>query len=63
MDNYQFAIEEMAISSSVVVSGSPSTVYRWARVINGILEREKYDWRVRADVKAGVMTAVCKEEA
>ena len=43
MNNYQLAIEEMALSGSIAIPGSASTVYRWARIINGILERGKYD--------------------
>lgn len=62
MNNYQLAIEEMALSGSIAIPGSASTVYRWARIINGILERGKYDWRVKADAKTGVLTVIDKEE-
>lgn len=62
MDNYRLAIEELALSGSICIPGSVSTVYRWARVINEILEREKYDWRVRVDAKTGVLWTVSPEE-
>lgn len=52
------AIEELALSGSVYVKGSTSTVYRWKRAINEILEHGDYDWRVTADIKTGVLTAV-----
>ena len=44
MDQYQMAIQEIALSGGVGLGRcSTSTVYRWARTINAILEREKYD--------------------
>lgn len=57
MNQYQMAIEELALSGSVYVKGSTSTVYRWKRAINEILEHGNYDWRVKADIKTGVLTA------
>ena len=62
MDNYRLVIEELALSGSICIPGSASTVYRWARVINEILESEKFDWRVKADAKTGVLRAVSPEE-
>lgn len=45
------AIQEIALSGGVGLGRcSTSTVYRWARTINAILEREKYDWRVKPDI-------------
>ena len=43
MNQYQMAIEELALSGSVYVKGSTSTVYRWKRAINEILEHGDYE--------------------
>ena len=54
MTPYHWAIEELALAPERSISlgnCSPSTVYRWARRINEILEFGKYDWRVRPCVK------------
>ena len=59
MNNYQLAISELSLSGGIGLGNcSASTVYRWEKEINRILEAEKYDWRVKADVKARASTAV-----
>lgn len=46
------AVEEIGFDGGVsLVRCSRSTVYRWAKAINEYLERNKYDWRVKADYK------------
>ena len=45
-------VEEIAFDGSVSLGKcSKSTVYRWAKAINEYLERNKLDWRVKADYK------------
>ncbi len=52
MDTVQYMIEELCLSGTVGVGArSKSTVYRYVRRINERLTAEKYDWRVKADVK------------
>lgn len=49
---YRMAIEELGLSGAVSLGRcSRSTVYRWARECNAILEHERMGWRVRADAK------------
>ena len=44
MNDYQTAIAELSLSGCIALSRcSRSTVYRWTKAINGILEREHYD--------------------
>lgn len=46
------AVEEIGFDGSVSLGRcSRSTVYRWTKAINEYLERNKYDWRVKADYK------------
>ena len=46
------AVEEIGFDGSVGLGKcSRSTVYRWAKAMNEYLERNKYDWRVKADYK------------
>jgi len=61
MDKYRMAIEELALSGVIGIPGSARTVYRWARNINEILERENYGWRVRVDTKTCALRAVPME--
>lgn len=52
MNDYQTAISELSLSGCIGLSRcSRSTVYRWAKAINEILEREHYDWRVKVNYK------------
>lgn len=52
MDTIQYMIEELSLSGAVGVGNcSKSTLYRYVRQINERLERERYDWRVKAKVK------------
>lgn len=52
MNRYQTAIEELALDGTIGLGQcSKSTVYRWAKKINQILETQKYDWRVKPDYK------------
>ena len=53
MNPYRLAIEEMAIDGAGVSLGrcSRSTVYRWAKNVNEILETDKTNWRVKPDYK------------
>lgn len=45
-------VEEIGFDSGVSLGKcSRSTVYRWTKAINNYLERNKYDWRVKADYK------------
>lgn len=44
-------VEELAFSGSVAVRCPESTMYRWVKEINEYLEREKYEWRVKANRK------------
>lgn len=49
-NNYRLVIAELAFDGSVSLGQcSRSTVTRWARDINDILEREGYEWRVKAN--------------
>lgn len=51
MDTIQLVIEELCLSGEVGIGEcSRSTLYRHARQINERLEREKYDWRVMANI-------------
>lgn len=46
------AVEEIYFGGGISLGKcSRSTVYRWAKAINEYLERNKYDWRVKADYK------------
>lgn len=46
------AVEEISFDGGVSLGKcSRSTVYRWTKAINEYLERNKYDWRVKADYK------------
>ena len=59
---YRTAIEELALSGTVSLGRcSDSTVRRYKRAINEMLEHEKADWRVTADVKDRSLTAVMLE--
>ena len=65
MNNYQLAISELSLSGGIGLGNcSASTVYRWEKeiksssIINRILEAEKYDWRVKADVKARALFVI-----
>ena len=40
-------IEELAFDSEVALACSRSTAYRTKNAVNYILERDKYDWRVK----------------
>ena len=52
MDTIQYTIEELCLSGAVGVGNcSKSTLYRYVRQINERLERENYDWLVKADAK------------
>ena len=52
MDTIEYTIEELCLSVAVgVCNWSKSTLYRYVRQINERLERENYDWRVKADAK------------
>ena len=52
MNDYQPAISELSLSCCIGLGRcSDSTVYCWAKAINEILERERYDWRVKANYK------------
>ena len=45
-------VEEIAFDGGVSLGKrSKSTVYRWTKAINEYLERNKLDWRVKADYK------------
>lgn len=45
-------VEEIAFGDGVSLGKcSRSTVYRWTKAINEYLERNKFDWRVKADYK------------
>lgn len=59
MDQYQFAIEEMALSGEVGLGEcSKSTVYRWAREINNRLAFQKATWRVAPDIPGRALKAI-----
>ena len=47
------AVEEMYIDGTGVSLGrcSRSTVYRWAKNVNEILESDKVNWRVKPNYK------------
>ena len=53
MNQYRLAVEEMAIDGTGVSLGrcSRSTVYRWAKECNEILEQDKAGWRVKPNYK------------
>ena len=56
---YRTAIEELALSGAVSLGRcSDSTIRRYKKVINEMLEHEKADWRVTADVKDKSLAAV-----
>lgn len=45
-------VEELALDGSVSLGKcSVSTLYRWCRAINEYLERNHFDWRVKANRK------------
>lgn len=59
MDNIVMAVEEIGMDGSVSLGKcSKSTLYRWRKAINEYLERNHFDWRVRADVKDMSLTLV-----
>lgn len=46
------AVEEIGFDGGISLGKcSKSTVYRWTKAINEYLERNKYNWRVKADYK------------
>lgn len=48
----QLAIEELGMSGAISLGKcSLSTLYRWCRDINEILEIGKYEWRIYVDKK------------
>lgn len=54
MDNLTCIIEELALSGSIYIPGTPRTQKRWFKRINEKLEREHYDWRVK--LESGVIS-------
>jgi hypothetical protein len=50
--NIVMAIEELCFDGGISLGRcSRSTVYRWTKAINEYLERDQYEWRVKADYK------------
>ncbi len=46
------AVEELGFDGGISLGRcSRSTVYRWTKAINEYLERDGYEWRVKADYK------------
>lgn len=46
------AVEELGLSGRIAMGKcSRSTLYRWAKSINGYLEKNGYEWSVKADYK------------
>lgn len=55
-NNISMWAEEIAFDGAVSIPGMPrSTLYRWARAMNEYLESNKYEWRVRANYKEGLI--------
>lgn len=53
MTQYDYAIAEISLSGEVGLGNcSPSTVYRWAKIINEMLDREKCEWHVKPVIKS-----------
>ena len=51
MKDIELWVEEILFDKSIAVVCSVSTMYRWAKEINEYLEHNKYDWRVKANIK------------
>ena len=62
VNNYQWAIEGMSLSGRGVSLRpcSRSTLYRWAKECNAILERDGAEWRVKADPRTMSLDIVKK---
>ena len=58
MDNLAIVVEELAFDGAVMVVCSDSTMYRWVREINDYLERNKYEWRVKANRKERLIEVI-----
>lgn len=57
------AVEELGFDGGISLGRcSRSTVYRWTKAINEYLERDKYEWRVKADYKTCCINIVGWEE-
>lgn len=59
LDSCDWAIQELSLSGSVGLGPChPSTLTRWARIINQRLEVQKANWRVKTDHKTNALNAV-----
>ena len=51
MKDIELWVEEILFDGSIAVDCSKSTLYRWVREMNEYLEHNKYEWRVRPNIK------------
>lgn len=58
MRDLRLWVEEIYIDGAVAFRCSDSTLYRWVKEINEYLEREKCEWRVRANRKERTIEVV-----
>lgn len=59
LDSYDWAIQELSLSGSVGLGPChPSTLTRWARIINQRLTAQKANWRVKTDHKTNTLNVV-----
>lgn len=59
MDNIVLAVEEIGMDGSITLGRcSKSTLYRWRKAINEYLEKNHYDWRVKANAKDMSLTMI-----
>lgn len=59
MNDIVLAVEEIGMDGSVSLIGySKSTLYRWCKAINEYLEKNHFDWRVKANAKDMSITMV-----
>lgn len=59
MNDIVMCVEEIGMDGAISMgNASHSTIYRWTKAINEYCEREKYDWRVKADYKEKVIKMI-----
>lgn len=59
MDNIVLAVEKIGMDGSITLGRcSKSTLYRWCKAVNEYLEKNRFDWRVKANAKDMSLTMI-----
>lgn len=59
MNDIVLTVEEIGMDGSITLGRcSKSTLYRWRKTINEYLEKNHYDWRVKANAKDMSLTMI-----